>query len=258
LVDSYYGKTYVAYLDISGFEAMMKDLESAKNVLNDFYTTIYHFCQNNTTTSPRICAIVAFDCAAFFTRNHNRSDKLNGLLSILRFVREVNRHFIEGEGSQPFMTTCSIAYGKFVYEDRTESPDLRKNYIFGSPYLQVALDQKKGIPKIRAGECRLLPSKMFRLKGFGKNDLLSFILKRGRRHYFYWMLNDPGQQHNFDTDYAEAYKQRNKDNYSCVIKVLRRYSNMAVQKKNEACVRLVRKSELKNALRNQSSSSQTF
>jgi hypothetical protein len=225
LVDSYHGNTYVAYLDISGFSEMMKDLVSAGRVLDNFFATIYRFCEQQNTTLPKICVIVAFDCAALFIRNRNEGDKLNGLLKMLTFVKQANRHFIMGNRSQPFITACSIAYGYFDYEDRAELADLRKNYVFGRPYLDAVLDQKKGKPRMRAGECRLLTKRLPRLGQFRSDSLLSFVLRRGGHRYFYWMLNDPGQQHDFDKDYLVAYKSKRPGDYSKMIQVLRRYIN---------------------------------
>lgn len=135
----------------------------------------------------------------------------------------MNRRFITSSNSQPFMTTCSIAYGQFDYEDRIEFPDLRKNFLFGRPYIDVVLDQKKGKPKIRAGECRLLRRKMPQTRKRRNDPLFSFVLKRGDRRYFYWMLNNSEHQHSFDRDYRIAHKSRKRDNYSKVIKVLKKY-----------------------------------
>lgn len=223
MVDSFHGKTYVAYLDISGFAQMMEDLDAARDVLNNFYATIFDFCEYSVSTSPRISMIVASDCAVLFTRNQTRRDRFDGLLAMFNFVKHVNRQFIGGNRSQPFMTTCSVAYGTFDYEDRPEFADLRKNYVFGRPYLGVVLDQRKGKPKIRPGECRLLPKSVPRVGRFQKDPLFSFVLKRSNRRYFYWMLNNRDHQKIFDRDYAEAYKLRKQDNYSGVIHVLQSY-----------------------------------
>lgn len=223
MVDDYHGKTYVAYLDISGFTEMMKDLESAKDVLNVFYTTIFDYCQTQKAGSTRISMIAASDCCILFTRNSTMDDRSTGLSTILNFVRGVNRSYILTDRSQPFMTTCSVAYGQFDYEDRRECADLRKNYLFGSPYLKVVLDQNQGNPKIRASECRLLTRTMPNLRGFQDESLSPLILKRGTRYYFYWILTAPDDQSDFDRDYTNAYKNRKKDKYSGVIQVLQSY-----------------------------------
>lgn len=225
LVDSYWGETYVAYLDISAFSEMTKDLDSARKVLDCFFSTIYNLCERHNTTLPKICMIVAFDCAVLFTRNQENSDRLNGLLKILTFFREANRQFILGNRSQPFVTTCSIAYGRFDYEDRTELADIRKNFVFGRPYLDAVLDQKGGKPRIRAGECRLLKRKILRLGRLRDESLLSLVLKRGNCRYFYWMLDNPRQQDDFERDYSDAYKSKRPGNYLKMIQVLKRYVN---------------------------------
>lgn len=229
MVESYHGKSYVAYLDISGFAEMMKDLDSAKTVLNDFYTTIFDYCETQNTGFPRISMIAASDCCVLFTRKSGKSDRLSGLSLILDFVRQVNRKYILTDRSQPFMTTCSVAYGRFDYEDRRDSADLRKNYLFGMPYLKVVLDQNQGKPKIRASECRLLKQTIPNLRMLQNESPSSLILRRGRRHYFYWMLNTPNDQSNFDRDYADAYKNRKKDKYFGVIQVLQNYVRRSVQ-----------------------------
>jgi hypothetical protein len=206
---------------------MMKSLDSARRVLDNFYTTIYRLCEEYNETFPKICAIVAFDCAALFTRNQNESDRLNGLLKMLAFIKQANRHFIRGNPSPSFMTTCSIAYGDFDYEDRAELADIRKNYLFGRPYLNAVLDQKKGKPKMKAGECRLLTKRLTHLGQSSNNSLLSFVLRRGNHRYFYWMLNNPRQQHDFDREYLVAYKPKKSDNYPRMVQVLQTYINRA-------------------------------
>lgn len=143
---------------------------------------------------------------------------------ILDFVRRANQTFVAAAHSRPFTTTSSIAYGSFDYQNRKETADLRKNYLFGRPYVNVASDQKKGRPKIRPGECRLLDKCVLRRKRTFGDPLLSCVMKRGRRRYFYWMLKNPDDRDDFEREYKEAYKHKKRDNYAGVIRVLQRYA----------------------------------
>lgn len=222
MVDSYFGKTFVAYLDISGFSEKMIDEKSAWNVLDKFYSTIYRFCEKHLDSVPRMSVILGSDEAIVFTRNEKPSDEEDGLLSILRFIKSVNVSFIDsGEGS--FATTCSIAYGRFQFQNRSELDDLRKNFFFGSPYVSAVLDQKRGKPKIKPGDCGLLFRRSY-LSNKTQRDITPFIIRRGKRNYFYWMLDDPDDHRSFDADYSEAYSKRKKDNYRGIIQVLRKYA----------------------------------
>jgi len=201
---------------------MMKDERSAWRVLDKFYQTIYQFCEISKHSNPRMSVILGSDEAIAFARNERTREESEGLLAVLRFIRSVNRSFID-LGADSFTTTCSIAYGRFNYQNRSEVDDLRKNFIFGSPYVKTVLDQKKGVPKIKPGDCRLL----FRRPIFSKKareNLISFICRRGKRNYFYWMLNDPNEQRNFNAEYLRAYSNRKKDNYRGIIEVLRKYA----------------------------------
>ena len=228
MVDSYHGRTYVAYLDISGFAEMMKDEDSAARILSRFYNTTYEFCQSSGRFGPGLSIVIASDSAIAFTRNRNAQDRLHGLLKLLKFVKSMNRSFIDSD-SEPFTTICSIAYGQFVYENRSELDDLRKNYVFGSPYLKAVLDQKKGKPKLKPGDCRLLPPQP-RLSGSSHMDTIPFIIKRGKWRYFYWMLEKPEDHSLFNIDYSEAYKNREKDDYRGVIQVLKKYTKQSSNK----------------------------
>jgi len=209
---------------------MMTDIESARRTLDTFFSKIFELCENH-TSSPRINAVVAFDCCVVFTRNEGLKDKIPGLLNILEFIKQVNRAFII-DPFRPFMTTSSIAYGNFDYEDRAEVADIRKNYLFGRPYLSAVLDQKKGKPKIRPGECRLL-ARRSRSWEPRSNRQLSPILSRGKRSYFYWMLNDPAQQRRFEDAYREAYRNRKHDNYAGVVHVLQSFASAYIHRSGD-------------------------
>ena len=152
---------------------MMKDEQSAWRVLDKFYQTIYQYCENHTHSNPKMNVILGSDEAIAFARNERIIEKSEGLFAVLSFIRSVNRSFID-LGTDSFTTTCSIAYGQFNYQNRSEVDDLRKNFIFGSPYVKTVLDQKKGVPKIKPGDCRLL----FRRPTFLKNareNIIPFI-----------------------------------------------------------------------------------
>ena len=88
----YEGKTFVAFLDLSGFKKMMiADRKKAEKALGRFYQTIYSVAQNNQNTRNNtrlleVDSIVVSDCAVIFSRiTHNRNSSSNE--KILRNIR---------------------------------------------------------------------------------------------------------------------------------------------------------------------------
>jgi hypothetical protein len=203
-VPSYEGKTYVAYLDISGFKQMMTNKEKVESVLNKFYTTLYNTVYEvNSDSSPtKMNAVAVSDCAVLFLNKdeHEIVDQIEGLSKMLRFIRIVNRAFIDH--AFPFMTICSIAYGMFRYENRRDSEHMRKNCMRGRAYLETFLDSRLEKPKIRPSECRLLKRGLD--SGFPKEDDFRLLSSKREYYYFYWMLNDPKEERNYRRRYDET------------------------------------------------------
>ena len=224
-IPSYSGNTYVAFLDISGFKEMMKDKARATNALNKFYTTIYdtyyEMASSSLSSSLRINAIVISDCAVLFISridgNHNDVDKIDGLSRMLTFIQKVNRRFIDQSLHISFLTTCSIAYGHFQYEERTEGDHLRKNYFIGSPYINAFLDNESGEPRIKPGECRILKDNLDLT--LSANSLFSLLEPTEKHYYFYWMLDNSEDISRF----KRKYQNISQSVYTQMIKLLQNY-----------------------------------
>jgi len=127
LMPEYHGETYVGFLDVSGFTKMiLENKKRAGHVLDDFYGTIYQtvYTANfeEPTTQAKFNAVVVSDSAVLFLSQHNDGESNNvsrteGLPIILGNIKKMNRRFLD----LPFMTTCSIAYGEFEYQNRKDA-----------------------------------------------------------------------------------------------------------------------------------------
>lgn len=207
-ISSYNGQTYVGYLDISGFKKMMNNKEKARHVLDIFYRTIYEtLYEMASPPSPQINAIVISDCAVLFlsigsSENCSDVDKIEGLPTMLEFIKKINRIFINNY-YYPFMTTCSIAYGDFRYENRSDRNHMSKNCMMGTSYMNAFLDSESSKSKIRPGECRIIendPSLPLSTNPFS-------LLKRTRKYYyFYWMLENVMEIDDFKQKYNVIWK----------------------------------------------------
>jgi len=89
-IDRYDGKTYVAFLDISGFKEIMNRERQAAEALDRFYSTVYRVGRGFIERTARsgllqVNAIVVSDCAVLFARNAQNDaakferDKTDGL-----------------------------------------------------------------------------------------------------------------------------------------------------------------------------------
>lgn len=233
MVEDYHGEAYVAFLDVSGFKRRVKkNLALAVDMLDEFYGTIYDVCLriNDLKRSlelPEANIVAASDCAIVFSRPPNSNsfnpdqDKIDCLNTILSFVQQVNRRLIVSQHSSPILTTCSIAYGLFIYEDKREFCSLRKNCFLGRPYMEAFIDNEK--LKRRPGYCRLLRENLKLSQNHPEKDLLSLLKKRGNYYYFFWMLGSLDGLEDFETEYKRACRLRNHSKYQGLIRVLQKY-----------------------------------
>jgi len=218
-VPNYEGKTYVGYLDISGFKEMMKDNDKVENVLDSFYSCLYRrICDVNINDNVvKINAVAVSDCAVLFLSNGERDDvdQRTGLLKMLSFINSVNREFIN-LGPYSFMTTCSIAYGDFSFENRKDSDHIRKNCLRGPAYVAAYLDNEKETERMKPGECRIL-MKGLTLEPDQQNEFA--LLKKESRYYryYYWMLNNSREIPQFKRKYSKTYEEM----YVKLMKLLR-------------------------------------
>jgi hypothetical protein len=159
IASTYEGRTYVAFLDVSGFKKIMEREEEAAKTLDKFYQTIFaetrHFNKGTATTRAKVKSIVVSDCAVIFLNNRRMAeDKIRDLETILCFVREVNQKLIRSP-SPLIMTSCSIAYGSFKYTRKFEFGDISKNYFIGWPYVKAFSDNEYGDPGIQPSQVRV-------------------------------------------------------------------------------------------------------
>ena len=225
----YSGETYVAFLDVSGFKEMMKREARAKMALNKFYTTIYNVGRNfrnlnNQNELLEVDAVIISDCAVLFSRNIDPAqDKVKGMRSILRFIQQVNHRLIDSQPGPPIMTTCSIAYGDFKYEDRIEFDSIRKDFFVGWPYVKAFLDNENGKPKIQPGQCRIMKKNLNLTERLPIHPPFSLLEETNKYYYFHWMLNSLDDLKRFRQEYRDTYQLK----FTGMISVLQKYAGSA-------------------------------
>lgn len=228
-IPPYSGETFVAFLDVSGFKEMMKREHMARRALNKFYTTIYAVGRgflnlNNQDNLLEVDAVVISDCAMLFSRNANTAqDKVKGMRSILKFIRQINQELIDSHPSPSIMTTCSIAYGDFKYENRIEFESVRKNFFVGWPYVKAFLDNESGKPKIHPGQCRLMKENLNLTESIPTHFPFSLLEETNKYYYFHWMLDSLDDLKQFRQEYRDTYQLK----YTGMISVLQKYANSA-------------------------------
>lgn len=229
----YSGKTYVAFLDVSGFKKMMETERKAERALGKFYSKIYSVgldFQNpiNQYNLLEVNAIVVSDCAVLFSRiedtgtNSERvSNGILGLRSILSFIQSVNRRLIvtRQRVNESIMTTCSIAYGDFKYEDKIGLYRVRKNFFLGKAYVKAFFDNEIGEPKIQPGQCRILKEGLDFPSEFPEDSILSLLESTEKYYYFHWMLSSLEDLPRFKNKYGKIVQSI----YPRLSKLIREY-----------------------------------
>jgi len=215
-IEDFSGRTFVAFLDISGFKSMMKRSEEyATKSLNKFYNTVYNVGRRFSDQYIEINEIVVSDCAIVFCRNKSTSssnsmnnpeeivEKREGLRSLLDFITQINKQLIQSQPLPPIMTTCSIAYGNFTYRNRIEFDGIDKGFFIGFAYVNAVQDQYS-TPKLKPCECRVLK------KSLNPQDVLPqgipfSLLKENKNHYyFHWMLSSLDELIQFRQEYENS------------------------------------------------------
>jgi len=245
MVEDHHGETYVAFLDISGFKRKVRDnVALAASILDKFYGTIYNVCssinrEKRLLRLPELNIIVASDCAVVFSRMSVRDSRNNDLVRnnvdyltpILSFVKEVNRILILSQSPAPVLTTCSIAHGDFIYEDRREFGYLKKNCFLGTPYMSAFQDNEN--LRDRPGYCRLVRENLHLPSTLSRDDSLSLLHKTPKYYYFYWMLSTFDDLKNFRREYKEACRIRGQSKYIHITAVLQKYVGKASTRASE-------------------------
>lgn len=189
-MENFNEKTLVAFMDISGFKAMMKREIDAYRVMKDFYKAGFRLLKNQT----RVKGFFVSDCGILSACKGSANQKIEDILNI---VAQINREMLINN----IMLTTSIAYGKFRYTDLIEHESIEKMGLFGNGYLNAYIDSEVTKPKMTPGQCRIniegLPSNYIKI--FEKNKL---CIKREEFNlpamepqvsdkylYYYWMIN---------------------------------------------------------------------
>jgi len=227
-LESYHGKTFVAFIDISGFKALMKNRQRAHKALDKFYQTGYEALSTdaNRQHSCRVDGIFISDCGILFSRlnggNFRGSDNIHALENMLNIIRNIFVKMIRND----LLLTASIAYGEFDYEERIEFRGIEKNLMLGNAYLDAYLDNENGKPKLEPGQCRILfDDQLNELKRQIENsneypfNLIARKQKDNKHLYFYWMLQNGRYIREFDKKYIDTYNLK----YRGMITVLREF-----------------------------------
>ena len=212
-VPTYHGKTYVGYLDITGFKQMMGNRKQLKSVMDKFYRTMYGAIHeaNSTTAVTKMNVIAISDCAILFLNKGRKRDvdEILGLKKMLQVIRYVNRQFIIHDF--PFMTTCSISYGDFNYEDKKDWRHIRKNCMNGTAYVESFLDSRLEKPKLKPSQCRLLKRGLSTVSiqlletNLNRNNDFRMLHSVRDYYYFYWMLEDVRSIRKFRKAYKRTF-----------------------------------------------------
>ena len=220
-ISNFNGETFVAFVDISGFQQLMKDEGKAWKALDKFYSCGYEVIRKNRQQNNiQVDGIFVSDSGILFARNCN--NKIECLRAILRVVKELNERMLDDD----FILTTSIAYGHFKYQERIEFEGIEKNPIYGNAYISAFLDNETGKPKIQPGQCRIvkqnLPDEIIHFIENSNNDeILCMVEKRDndkKHYYFYWMVEAPGEIEQFEGEYTDAYTLK----YAGMLKALKR------------------------------------
>ena len=200
IIEDFDGKTFVAFLDISGFKELMKEGKAA-DAMDRFYQAGYEYH----ATHHEVEGIFISDCGILFVRTgYSIEQKLN---TILRVIKYINRSMIDYD----FMLTTSIAFGQFVYRKKIEIRGISKNAIYGNAYVDAFMNNENGLPKLQPGQCRLV--KEYLPKELNLNhqlfDEFKFLKPKGndKKHlYYYWNLNNFEDISEFEKEYNDSYK----------------------------------------------------
>lgn len=192
----FYDKTYVAFLDISGFKSYMKENRS-EEVINDFYEVgtaaiekhnhnvekieekygsierigklfqgfketgeLHNFPEAARYTSVfcplKLNGIFLSDCAIIYFEKDYRCVEDYYWAYDLERLLGVIREINIDMLRKDHLLTCSIAYGQFNYSQKEDYEGIKQHAIIGDGYVEAYYDNEYGIPKINPGECRIV------------------------------------------------------------------------------------------------------
>jgi hypothetical protein len=209
MLRSFEGNTWVAFLDISGFKQIMKNLHQAEKVLDKFYNTVYRegFRINHdfpfetyTTGKSAINSVVVSDCAIIFVDNQSLAeDKVRDLHLILDVIKSINLALIDPDQEPQIMTTCAIDYGHFKYSNRSSDIHTSKSFFYGQTYVKAYLgcEELSKMP----GFCRVLNADFTIPAHLQTSSPFKLLKQNNERYDFYWMLNSAENLELFKSTY---------------------------------------------------------
>lgn len=219
-VPDFEGKTFVAFVDLSGFKKLVrKDKKNATKALDKFYQTVYNVLDEDDNKNY-IHGVLVSDCGILYCSNKEEEtkDQLNRLLKV---IKKINKIMLCND----FLLKTSISYGDFKYKGKFEFDGIEKNPIHGNAYLNAYLDSESKERKLNPGECRVIldPFPYGLESNLDSNpvDIFKFLKKfeELQYYYFYWMLDDPSKMDEITENYKTAYESR----YKAIKKVLKNY-----------------------------------
>lgn len=206
MLNNFSGQTFVAFIDICGFKAMMSEENKASRALDKFYQIGYDELQ----ACHDINGIFISDCGILYViKDTPKEEKLEILL---RIVKSINLKMLDAN----YMLTTNIAYGDFFYQERRGFNGISKNLMMGNAYVKAFLDSQAK-PKIDVGECRILKEDIEEdiEEDFFNNP---HLCPRGKYFYYYWNVEDPEKIDLFKKDYKDS-------RYIGALQILKNYSN---------------------------------
>ena len=192
-IQNFAGDCFVAFTDISGFKAMMKDGKRAARAIDALYGAGLNVLSSNTDVNGFFIS----DCGVLFSRGNDQKTQLESLLKV---VRAVNQEVLEHD----IMLTTSIAWGDFSYHNRIEFPGINKQPIYGNAYVSAFLDNEAGSPRLQPGQCRIIKEGV-PTDVFSSVALDSPMESVKSYYYFYWMVEDTQGIQEFKRRYQDSY-----------------------------------------------------
>ena len=134
---SFNGWTYVAFSDLCGFKAMMKNREEAYKGLDYLFKSVYGLLRDKQS----IKGLAVSDCVISWATDEQ-------LQSVVDFVGALHKKMIHKQ----YLMRTSIACGQFEFQDRIQLTNLSKQMIWGGAYLAAYL----GNESVKPGSIGLL------------------------------------------------------------------------------------------------------
>ena len=150
LLKDFKGKTFVAFVDISGFKkVLLKNENEAEKILNSFYSIGYRELKKfNSTNLPKCyslngmfisdCGIIYVNFCKGYRYIEEPSKKKTILKEVLKdlllCLKDICRRFWEEQNE---LLSVGVYYGDFVYQNRLEHENVEKNFIYGQGYLKA-------------------------------------------------------------------------------------------------------------------------